>query len=136
MRALQLRLFQQFCGFDPLRGYGEPDFYLYLRCLARAQSKVGVLFPSDNEQDTVMNTNPNQADILLEEPALLAQFKDDKDVALDFIEQFSAANGSVEKVSNEVNHVLQWSISKFRFVSFFLFLGCCYWLPLFISLCS
>nr|XP_024365907.1 uncharacterized protein LOC112277602 isoform X1 [Physcomitrium patens]XP_024365908.1 uncharacterized protein LOC112277602 isoform X1 [Physcomitrium patens] len=103
----KLRLFQQFCGFDPLRGYGEPDFYLYLRCLARAQSKVGVLFPSDNEQDTVMNTNPNQADILLEEPALLAQFKDDKDVALDFIEQFSAANGSVEKVSNEVQKLVK-----------------------------
>lgn len=105
MHALQLRLFQQFCGFDPLRGYGEPDFYLYLRCLAKAQSKVGVLFPTENEDGTFINTNPNQTDILLEEPAFLAQFRGSKDVAVDFLEKFAAANGFVEKVSNEVNHV-------------------------------
>lgn len=98
-----MRLFQQFCGFDPLRGYGEPDFYLYLKCLSKAQSKVGVLFPTENEDGTFMNTNPNQADILLEEPIFLAQFRNEKDVAVDFLEQYAVANGSVEKVSSEVN---------------------------------
>jgi hypothetical protein len=98
-----LRLFQQFCGFDPLRGYGEPDLYLYLKCLSKAQSKLGVLFPTENEDGTFINTNPNQTDILLEEPTLMAQFRDNKDVAVDFLEQYAAENGFVEKVSTEVD---------------------------------
>lgn len=66
---------------------------------------MGVLFPTENEDGTFINTNPNQTDILLEEPAFLAQFRGSKDVAVDFLEKFAAANGFVEKVSNEVNHV-------------------------------
>ncbi|KAG0616113.1 hypothetical protein M758_5G091300 [Ceratodon purpureus] len=106
-KSHKLRLFQQFCGFDPLRGYGEPDFYLYLRCLSKAQSKVGVLFPTENEDGTYINTNPNQTDILLEEPTLMAQFRDNKDVAVDFLEQYAAANGFTEKVSNEVQKLVK-----------------------------
>lgn len=97
----QLRLFQRFCGFDPLRGYAEQDLYLYLKCLLRAQGRIGVFFPSEGDSAT-SSINAGQMDILLEEPTLLSQFKGSKEVAADFIAQFAAANSTLEKVTPEV----------------------------------
>lgn len=97
----QLRLFQRFCGFDPLRGYAEADLYMYLRALARAQGRLGVFFPSEGDEG-MCYVNAGQLDFLLEEPTLLAQFRGSKEIAADFLAQFTAATATTEKVSLEV----------------------------------
>lgn len=114
---MQVRLFQRFCGFDPAKAYGEPDLYMYLKVLQRAQSKVGVLY---TEQDDGVNfLNCTLIDYITDEPTLVAHFGGSRDVASDFINKFVAAHATTEKTSPEVHFNAQVKgfliIDTFRF---------------------
>lgn len=97
-----MRLFQRFCGFDPARGYAEPDLYMYLKVLARGQSKVGVLY--SEQDDGIVFLNCAQADYLFDEPTLVEHFNGDRDAAADFINKFAGLHATTEKCTPEVRH--------------------------------
>jgi hypothetical protein len=100
--GLQLRLFQRFCNYDPLRGYMEAELYLYLKTLAKAESKLGVLLPAADAEDGTNFLNCAQLEFLLEEPSFVAQFRGNKDIASGFLQQVAEEHGTLEKASNEV----------------------------------
>ncbi|CAK9234015.1 unnamed protein product [Sphagnum troendelagicum] len=101
----RLRLFQRFCNYDPLRGYMEAELYLYLKTLAKAESKLGVLLPAADAEDGTNFLNCAQLEFLLEEPSFVAQFRGNKDIASGFLQQVVEEHGTLEKASNEVQKI-------------------------------
>ncbi|KAG0598997.1 hypothetical protein M758_12G118600 [Ceratodon purpureus] len=101
----KVRLFQRFCGFDPARGYAEPDLYMYLKVLAKGQSKQGVLY--SEQDDGILFLNCAQSDYLLDEPSLVNHFDGDRDAAADFINKFAGLHATTEKTTPELQKILK-----------------------------
>jgi hypothetical protein len=80
----------------------EAELYLYLKTLAKAESKLGVLLPAADAEDGTNFLNCAQLEFLLEEPSFVAQFRGNKDIASGFLQQVAEEHGTLEKASNEV----------------------------------
>jgi hypothetical protein len=88
----------------------EAELYLYLKTLAKAESKLGVLLPAAADAEDGTNfLNCAQLEFLLEEPSFLAQFRGNKDIASGFLQQVTEEHGTVEKASNEVRNFFLWN---------------------------
>lgn len=77
---------------------------MYLKVLAKGQSKVGVLY--SEQDDGIVFLNCSQSEFLLEEPHLVDHFGGDRDAAADFINKFAGLHAVTEKVGPEVRHWL------------------------------
>ena len=73
---------------------------MYLKVLAKGQSKVGVLYTE--QDDGIVFLNCGQADFLLEESTLVEHFDGDRDAAADFINKFAGLHATTEKTTPEV----------------------------------
>lgn len=100
---MQVRLFQRFCGFDPAKAYSEPDLYLYLKVLQKAGSKVGVLYPSEQD-DGISYLNCALIEYITDEPTLVAHFGGSREHASEFINKFAMLHATIEKTTPEVRY--------------------------------
>lgn len=75
---------------------------MYLKVLARGQSKPGVLYAE--QDDGIIFLNCVQADYLFDEPSLVSHFDGDRDAVADFITKFAGLHATTEKTTPEVRH--------------------------------
>ncbi|KAL3691058.1 hypothetical protein R1sor_004709 [Riccia sorocarpa] len=96
-------MFYRFCGMDASKYYSERDLYLYLKLLARGMSKPGLFYPSEQD-DGISYVNCQLAETLAEDPMLQENFGSQA-AAVEFINNFVAAHGVMDKVSLEVKKI-------------------------------